>query len=335
MLIELNKKLFEQGYHCPALCGCLPFMSFAGGLSTNSHTSYSFLADLVEGIELLLPSGKKRYVRKGDSDFNLLCNHPSFGLLGVITGIDIKVKKGAKKIKRSIKYSTYAQLAPTVAKDAKAADPNANHHGSPNGRAIIFSPARMNGNTKIKMTAWEWVGADLADSGTIERQSSLPSYAAKASSQFAISHPRTMSSFFEATTLRDSQAGTVVRQAQEVMGPESSIAGALTEMGLFFEYDEQKLELFLRKMEALFQQRHLQRIHPVNTAIFIRFPKKGDRFQVAIDFASLGLNLKEMQPFVEELMRYLQEKICVPSYIMVKAMGSALTNNFKDKPGMD
>ncbi|MBA3660473.1 MAG: FAD-binding oxidoreductase [Gammaproteobacteria bacterium] len=322
MLIELNQMLYDQGYHCPTLTGTLPFMSFGGGLSTNSHTATGYLADIVQGIQLLLPSGEEKYFSREDEDFDLVCNHPSLGLLGIITRIDIEVWPTKKKLKRTIEYSTFGQFHESIKNDI------ASHQSSLNDRAIIFPAVGLHTDTPVKMTKWEWVDGNMPNHGKDETQVCDSSWKA---TQFlpwlAKKHPKTLAKLFKFTMMRESKsaATTTINSPSAIMGPEALLMGAITEMGLLFDYDAKKTDEFFKYLLQQLSQKNLNKQFPINLAIFIRFPNKlntpqgGNR--VAIDFASFGLNRAELQVFVTSLIQYLNDQTMNPGVHYGKSSG--------------
>jgi hypothetical protein len=296
MLVELNKALYDRGYHCPHLYGVLPFMSLAGGLSTNSHTSFGFLADIVEGIELLLPNGEKKYFKKGSEDFNV-CVTSSLGLLGIMTAIDIKVVLGKKKLQRVHSLLTYE----TFVNKIQQAEQDSIHL---NSLSIIFSPIRLNANSSAKLTTWNWVDDETPDQGKSAPQIADDSISVNCCAPFfAMFRPTFLYCFFKLAAV--TQQETLVARPDAIMGPESKIAGNITAVELLFDYDKTKVKAFFMHLQTLLGGSE----YPVNTAVFIRFPKQSAGTQkVAIDFISFGLNSKKIAPFVNELIGYLNDQ---------------------------
>lgn len=321
MLTELNKQLYDSDLHCPLLFGTLPYMSIAGGLATNSHTAYGYLADAVVGLEVLLPNGSYQYFKKGDPDFDLLCNNMTVGLFGVVTAVDIKVEPGRKKLQRTVEFSTYAHVMDRTVKDKAPL----------NSRGIIFSPNPLNDNTRVKITKWAWVDATTPDTGTSETPDTLSQPTTSLAKHLAQSHPRKMSSLFQTTRMSTRSAGTVVKHPCEVMGPESKLSGDVTDMSVFFDYDAGKMDDFLKHLEKLIADESKEKRYPVNTAFFIRFPKNGDKQRVAIDATSFGLRLQEMQPLFHKIASYLQEQGMNPSLHAGKTSGISMNKQLSEK----
>lgn len=298
MLVELNKHLYDLGYHCPVLYGALPFMSLAGGISTNSHTAQGFLADTVKGIEVLLPNGQVKYFKKTDSDFATLCQTPTLGTLGVITAIDIDVIIGKKKLQRQNIILPYHGLVSKI--QAAATDKNLN------SISIIFSPVKLKNNTRVKLTTWNWVDDNIADQGTLPLQAADTSLATiHVAPWVATKRPTFFYCFFQQEIM--SSPGTTISRPDSIMGPESRVAGKITGMELLFAYNKHKINDFFKRLLELFDNQRTRNNFPINTAIFIRFPKKidADKYCVAIDFISFGLHSQTLKPFINELVSYL------------------------------
>lgn len=300
MLVELNEQLFAAGYHCPTLCGGLPFMSLGGGLSTGSHTSVGYLADIVVGIRLLLPNGTYKYFTKEDPDFDLICNQPTLGLLGVITAIDIKVNPGRKKLQTTTALLTYENFMAEIEKDIQRGQ-------TLDFRGLIFSAYDLQGKTPVKMTRWDWVEGTTPDVGTPAVAIADSSFfSSRVVPKIATTSPKLVSYFFNREKITPAHSGKIVAEPHKIMGPESQLVGTLTEVGVFFDYDASKMKEVLKRLEEILKSKGAQNKFPVNTAIFIRFPKSGAGHKVAIDFASLGLDLPEMLPFINEFVSYLR-----------------------------
>jgi len=300
MLSEINDELDAKNCHCPLLCGNLPYMSLAGGLSTGSHTSVGMLSDIVEGIELLLPNGELKSVRKGDDNFDFVCKNASMGLLGVITAVDIQVQPGTRKLKRTTDFCSYEQFREMAKVETNLAS-----------RSVIFSPYGLNGATQVKMTHWEWVriNATGASSPSPHAPPAIaPPLSAWAGRKVANHNPRLFAWGFNREVMASEQKGSVTDVASKVMAPESNLVGLLTEVGVFFDYDASKMDDILQRLQELFQSKQAREVFPVNTAIMIRFPKSGEGHKVAIDFASLGSNLPQLLPFINEFICYLDSK---------------------------
>ncbi len=303
MLSELNRRLYKEGYHCPTLCGSLPFMSFAGGLSTGSHTSYGYLSDIVQGVLLLLPNGKEKYFKKGDKEFDLIVDKASLGLLGTIIAVDIKVNKGRKNLKRVVEFSTYGEFMGEIHDQVAEGV-------SLESRSVIFSGVDLNSESRVKLTRWEWVPEDAFE-GVPGPQVADDSFVArKIGPMIAKQFPEMFSSVFQSVTLSPDLAGTVIAEPEAVMAPESKLAGQLTELGIFFDYGGENTDKALRRLSEILQAKRDQGEFPINTAIFMRFPKKpnSDQHLVAIDFASLSLDLKDTKAFVNEVIAYLESE---------------------------
>ncbi len=303
MLIELNKYLYANGYHCPTLFGSLTFMSIAGGLSTNSHTSYGYLSEIVQGIEVLLPNGETKYFSKKDKNFNLFCQNASLGLLGIITAVDINVKKESKKLKRIIEFSTYDQFMKKIREETAQGIPL-------DSRSIIFSSVNLKNNSPVKLTRWEWVSSSTPNQGVAEVQLIDDSFVGRSVlPMLATKYPKILSKFFNQATLSSAHGGVTISPPAEIMGPEARMVGRLTEMGINFAYNE-KLDNILNKLSHLLNEKMALNLFPVNTAVFLRFPKKRDsnEYRVAMDFASMGLNITEMKEFVNEIIAYLDSE---------------------------
>ncbi len=307
MLVELNQALYDRGYHCPHLYGVLPFMSLAGGLSTNSHTTFGFLADIVEGIELLLPNGEKKYFKKDSEDFNVNCVTASLGLLGIITAIDIKVLTGKKKLKRVHSLLTYENLVNKI----QGTEKDGAHL---NSLSVIFSPIKLQANTSTKLTTWSWVDEATPDQGNPEPQIADDSISVTCCAPFfAIFRPTFLYCFFQSAAVTKQE--TQIARPDAIMGPESKIAGNITAIELLFDYDKTKIKDFFMYLLSILSNARKTGDFPVNTAVFIRFPQQSaGNHQVAIDFISFGLHLTKIEPLVNELIDYLNNQ-SIPAHV--------------------
>ena len=317
MLLELNQLLFEQGYHCPELFGVLPFMSFAGGLSTQSHTASCYLYEIVEGVELLLQNGQTIYIDRNDPKFDHFFN-PTLGLLGIILGIDIRVKKGAKDLKRDITFLQYGRFIQTIEEQAAAGVPL-------NKRVFLISPLHVERESLVKMSAWDWVDPEPTLHRATHKQTITLAATTSFASFMANNATEKFAQVFSWGAMCSLQNGTTKTQRPDkIMGPEDSLSGAITEMELFFDYEPQKAIEFFEYLAQLLQKKQLEKEFPINTALMVRLIQKGRRkndYRVAVDFVSFGLYLENIKHFVLDLVVYLQRNQLNPSFHSGKTAG--------------
>lgn len=328
MLVELNQHLYEKGYYSPTLCGSLQFMSFAGGLATGSHTAYGYLSEMVEGLQVLLPNGEMKYFAKNDKDFSLYTTSASLGMLGIITAVDIKVNKGKKKLKRIVELSTYDTFMKKIREQVEQGI-------SLDSRAIIFSSVNLKKDSPVKLTRWEWVSAETPNAGVVESQVADNSLIGRSIlPMFAKKYPKMLSSIFRKVALTSGLEGVSVAPPASLMGAEAKVVGQLTEMGIFFAYNE-KLDAILNHIFELAEEHRIQNTFPVNTAIYIRFPKKPDsnEHMVVIDFASMGLNLQPTKDFVDEVIAYLNKQDIKANIHYGKSYGVNLNKSLTSADG--
>ncbi len=304
MLTELNDKLNTQGLHSDALSGCLPFMSFAGGLSTQSHSSQGYLADLVQAVTVILPNGEEKTYHREKKDekenFRRLVEGPSLGLCGSIKSLEIKVNQGRRKLQRTVKKPVpFDEFL------------NSLDH---NGQGLTSSTLMMDHRCReVKQTVIEYVSDDeghLEEANPFQAQNyigpvteRLATAAANASIVKGLYHREFKQ---EVMSARDDRVE--VGPVSKIMGPEKSVAARVTESGLIFNYTH------IAVVQGFFK--HLEKMlieHPnaVNTAVFVRFPRqlgKEGAYDVCVDFASMGLDLNEMTPFIESLLEYFKNK---------------------------
>lgn len=325
MLSELNQQLSKHGAHSPILCGCLPFMSFGGGLVTNSHTAVSHLIDIVEGIEVLQESGEVVYIHKEDSAFKSFFEKPNSK--NIILNIDIEVKHNKKKLERKFEFIPYKDLANAIIEtDASEL----------NSKGIIFSPYKLNPNTEVKVTTWKWVGFDKVNKGLFAPiKLIIQKFKVRAAINLANYRPKWMNKLFN-NALHQSDKH-VIREAAELMGPEATITGIISEVGLLFDFKSEDMPWLFQLLQNEFESADKDGKNPVNTAVYLRFPKSGKKTMVALDFACIGLNQPELRPFVTKIINAVYDKGLNPVIHAGKSYGAELTKELENRrePGIN
>lgn len=306
-LQELNQKLAEMGLHSDGLSGCLPFMSFAGGLGTQSHSSQQYLADMVQAVTVVLPNGKEKTYQSGDDDFNLICKGPNLGLVGTIVSIDIKVNKGKRQLKKDIALSTFEDFTSPAQLDTWKEE-------GLHSRTIMMQGAGLEESSYVKTTHLTYVDekASRSDGDTTP---DTYTYGSQRSEGwviwFANTFPALFRFFFIASVMDERhRSRQEVAEVADIMGPESILYAGVTEAGLIFKFtSSEEVSAFFTHMQSTLNDYEAKGLIPVNTAVFVRFPKSlgEEGNDVCVDFASMGLDLALMKPFIDDLFKFFAE----------------------------
>lgn len=325
MLSELNDQLSMHHVHSPILCGCLPFMSFGGGLVTNSHTAVSHLIDIVEGIEVLQQNGEIKYFKKNDQGFKDYFKDSKPNSKDIILNIDIQVQRDRKKLERKFEFIPYKNLAKTIQQTAPQ---------DINSKGIIFSPYKLNANTEVKISTWKWVDSDKRDIGRFDSiKLIIEKFKIRAAINLANHRPKWMNKLFN-NALHQSD-NHVIRKASELMGPEATITGIISEVGLLFDFKSDTMPWLFDLLQKEFEDAAKDGKNPVNTAVYLRFPMKNGKTTVALDFACIGLKQPELKSFVTKIIHAVYEKGLNPVIHAGKSYGAELTKELENKRNIE